>query len=271
MIFLKTDTAAFTQSPTIHTIVLALIASSGITLIALQMVFVGWVLLFSCAVTLLFTEKRFSRDMSLLMTALAILGFTPINTGISIHHMTVMGLTLVLAVAVPYAVSRFVFRDFSVRFSWHHRRDWYRSEMLYIGIAALSSFLLLPFYLKSTGAYMNWPSALDSGSIVRLFIGTNALGIWDELFFVCTVLSIARRYTSFLLANIFQAVLFTSFLYELGFTSWGFIMIFIFALTQGYIFQKTESLLYVITIHLTVDIILFLALIHTHHFIPVGH
>ena len=38
----------------------------------------------------------------------------------------------------------------------------------------------------------------------------------------------------------------------------------LFALTQGYIFKKTESLLYVITIHLTLDLVLFLALLNVH-------
>jgi hypothetical protein len=46
-----------------------------------------------------------------------------------------------------------------------------------------------------------------------------------------------------------QAVLFTSFLFKLGFTGWGPVMIFIFAIIQGVVFRKTDSLFYVITIH----------------------
>jgi len=70
---------------------------------------------------------------------------------------------------------------------------------------------------------------------------------------------------NFALANLIQAVFFSSFLYELGFTGWGFIMIYLLSIIQGYIYQKTGSLFYVITIHLTLDIILFLALINAHH------
>ena len=61
-----------------------------------------------------------------------------------------------------------------------------------------------------------------------------------------------------------QAVLFTSFLHELGFTSWGPLMIFPFALIQGYTFATTRSLSYVVTVHLTFDLVLFGVLLHAH-------
>lgn len=242
-----------------------LLCASGVVLIALQLKTAGWILLVLSGLSLFLTDKKFAKDVFLVIIALAILGLTPINTDISVGHMLLMGTTLLLAVAIPYLVSRFVYKDYLVRFPLHHGRRWYKSEVLYIGFTAAISYFLLPFYLKSTGAYLNWPSDIDTGSVIRLFIGTNGLGIWDELFFVSTVLGILRRYFPFNLANIFQSTLFTSFLYELGFTGWGFAMIFIFALIQGYVFKKTESLFYVITIHLTLDFVLFLALIYSHH------
>src|SRR5438105_3569702 len=119
--------------------------------------------------------------------------------------------------------------------------------------------------LKSSGSYVNWTVDPGVSNLVRFFIGTNALGIWDELFFVSTVLGLLRRHLAFPIANLTQSILFTSFLYELGFRGWAFLVIFLFALVQGYIFKKTESLFYIITIHLTFDLILYLALIYTHH------
>lgn len=214
--------------------------------------------------SLLLADKLFAKDMLLIVIALAILGITPITTDVSYSHMAVMGAALLLALAIPYGVSRFVYGDYRVRFRFHHGRSWYKTEVAYIAVAALISYLIIPFYLTSTGVYMNWPAA-DSSSVARLFTGTNVLGIWDELFFISTILGLFRHYFKFHLANVFQAVLFTAFLYELGFQGWGPVMIFIFALLQGYVFKKTESLFYVITIHLTVDVVLFLALMHTHH------
>jgi hypothetical protein len=249
----------------IHKIPLIFLGLAGVVLIALQIQLWGWLFLVAGTASLLFCKKDFSRDMLLIYISLAILGITPITTDISYMHMFWMGTTLGLAVVIPYLVSRFLYKDHHVRYNWHHGRNWYKTEIFYILLTAIIAYFFLPFYLRNTNAYVNWSVEPGVANITRLFIGTNALGIWDELFFVSTVLGILRRYVTFQWANLIQAVLFTSFLYELGFTGWGPIMVYLFALLQGYVFSKTESLIYVITIHLTLDFILFLALIHAHH------
>jgi membrane protease YdiL (CAAX protease family) len=238
---------------------------TAITLIALQMKPLGFYLLAAGAIATLFTSTKFRRDILLIYVSLSILSFTPINTDISYYHMFEMGLALILAVAIPYVVSRYLYKDHAVRFPWHHGRRWYKSEIWYIIITATIAYFLLPFMLRSTGSYLNWTVEPGVENLIKLFIGTNALGIWDELFFISTVLALLRRHLPFTAANIVQGVLFTSFLYELGFQGWIFIIIYIFALIQGYIFKKTESLLYVITVHLTFDLILYLVLIYLHH------
>lgn len=244
---------------------ITLLSGASITLIALQLKPLGWGLLLASLLSLYFTDREYRRDLILLHISLAILGLIPITTDTSVANMLLMGTALILAVAIPYGVSRYIYKDHRVRFPLHHGRSWYKTEVAYIGITAAVSYLLIPFYLTNTGAYLNWPPDADPWSIVRLFIGTNALGIWDELFFICTALGILRHHFKFWQANLFQAVLFTSFLFELGFTGWGPLMIFLFALLQGYIFKRTESLMYVVTIHLTLDLVLFLALINAHH------
>jgi len=242
-----------------------LLCASAVVLIALQMQVYGWILMALGLLTLLWSKREFAKNLLLVYISIGILGLTPINTDISYAHMFGMGVTLFLAVAIPYVISRFVYKENFVRFQFHHGRKWYKKEIFYVLLAGGISYFLIPFYLKNTGAYLNWAVEPGVSNIVRLFIGTNVLGIWDELFFVSTVLGIFRRFLKFFWANLAQGILFTAFLYELGFTGWGFIMIFLFALLQGYIFRRTESLLYVITIHLTIDFVLFLALIHAFH------
>ena len=99
----------------------------------------------------------------------------------------------------------------------------------------------------------------------RLFVGTNALGIWDELFFICTCFALLRRHLVDWQANLIQAVLFTSFLWELGFHAWGPLLIYPFALVQGWIFKLTGSLAYIVCVHLLFDFVLFLVLVHAHN------
>lgn len=244
---------------------LLLLCLSTILFIGLHLKIEGIILLIISSLSLLLCNKQFRKDLFLIHVSIGILGAVPITTDISYWHMLVMGSGIIAAVAIPYIVSRYVYKDYLVKFKFHHGRKWYKTEIFYIGLTALVSYFLVPFYLHNTGAYVNWSVEPGIGNIIRLFIGTNVLGLWDELFFVSTVLGILRRHMNFALANIAQAVLFSSFLYELGFRSWGFIMIYVLAIIQGYVFKKTESLFYVITIHLTLDLILFLALINAHH------
>jgi hypothetical protein len=151
---------------------------------------------------LLLCSKQFRRDMVLLYVAMTLLAVTSITTDLSYGHMLAMATTLSLAIVIPYVVSRFVYGDYVVRFRFHHGRRWFTTEIAYIVLTVIISYFLLPFYLESTGAFLNWTVHLDFSHIVRLFIGTNALGIWDELFFVSTALGILRRCFPFPFANI---------------------------------------------------------------------
>lgn len=244
---------------------LLLILLSGIVLIGLQNKPEGWVLLGISFASLALLKKRKAKDFLLINISLAILGVTEINTEITYSHMFSTAFLLGLAVAIPYLVSTYIYKDDKIRFVFGSMKKWSKKQYHYIGLTAIISYLLIPFYLVNSGAYINWPSEADPSSLIRLFIGTNGLGIWDELFFVIVVLGILKHYYRFWLANIAQAILWTAFLYELGFTGWGPFIVFIFALLQGFVYKKTHSLLYVITIHLTVDFILFLALVNAHN------
>lgn len=244
----------------------AFLCLASVFLVALQQKAWGWLIFLAGLVSLLLAEKQFAKHVLLIYLALAILGITPISTDLSWGHFLLLSTSGTMVVALPFLISRYVYKDKNlITFKFKHGRNWFRSEIAYILVTAAVTFFLLPFYLQNTGAYLSWSVEPGSGNIIRLFIGLFGMGIWDELFFINTVLGILRRYLVFGWANLIQSILFTSFLYELGFTGWGFIMIFLFALSQGYIFKRSQSLFYVITIHLVLDFVLFLALIDAHH------
>lgn len=244
---------------------LILLALTGIILIALQIKVFGFLLLGIGSLLLLLCRAIFRDNIVLIYASLAILGISPIDTGIDLPHMIILGTLLVSAIALPYLLSTFLYKDHLVTFQFHHGRAWKKTEILYVIVTGIVSYFAFPYFLKATGSYMNWTVEPGVENLILLFIGTNALGIWDELFFVNTVLGILRHHLPFAFANLLQSILFTSFLYELGFRGYFFVIIFLFALLQGYIYKKTESLFYVITIHLVADLFLYLALIHLHH------
>ena len=96
-------------------------------------------------------------------------------------------------------------------------------------------------------------------------MGVGAIGIWDELFFICTVFVALRRHLADVTANLLQAVVFVSFLWELGYRAWGPVLTIPFALLQAVIFMKTRSLGYVVTVHLLFDAVVFAVLVHAHN------
>lgn len=255
------------QSLTSRYLVVALTALATPPLLAIPgYKWLGWLLLgLAVILPLAQTKSRFSKHMLTLISMLALLGLVPINTSVTHDHMLIMGGQLALTVAVPYLVVTYLLKEKVITLPFRTGRRWYWKEIAYILFAGTASYFLLPYYLGITGSYVNWSVELEPTFIARLFVGTNALGIWDELFFVGVCLALLRNHIPFIWANLAQATMWTAFLYELGFRGWGPIPIFIFALSQGIVFKNTKSLLYIITIHLTIDFVLFLTLIHLHH------
>ncbi len=242
-----------------------LLAASGLSLFGLHWRPGGYVVLAAALATAALVERRLFRDLVLIAFGLVTISLVRVNTDISFGHMLEMGLALTVAVAVPYLLSRYAYGDHAVRFPIKTGQTWTPAERWYLVAVVVLGWLILPVYMIGSGVYQNWPAASDVSSISRLFLGTNALGIWDELFFICTCFALLRRHYPDWIANLVQAVLFTSFLWELGFHAWGPFLIYPFALVQGWIFRLTRSLTYIVCVHLLFDLVLFLVLVHAHN------
>jgi membrane protease YdiL (CAAX protease family) len=242
-----------------------LLSASGVLLFGFEHNF-GYVVLALSLLTSVFVDRILLRDLALIALGLVIISLVPLNADLSIGHMVQMGSALALAVLAPYLISRFVFRERVIRFPVATGRKWSTVAKLYlIGVVALGYFIL-PVYLISTDVYRNWPDASSDPTIFwRLFLGVNTVGIWDELFFICTTFTLLRRHFPDWQANILQAVIFCSFLWEIGYEAWGPLLTFPFAMLQGYTFKLTKSLTYVVSVHLLFDLVLFLALVHAHN------
>ncbi|WP_411374401.1 type II CAAX prenyl endopeptidase Rce1 family protein [Arthrobacter sp. MPF02] len=243
----------------------ALVSASGFLLFAREDRFSGFLLLAAALVLAGFVSRKLLIDLALIGVGLTAMSLVPITTDISTEHMAVMGTAMLLAVGIPYAVSRFITKDHAIRFPIRTGQPWTRAEKWYLPAVLVIGYALMPVYMIRTGVYNNWPAVSDFDGIARLFLGTNVLGIWDELFFICTTFTLLRRHLPDWQANLLQAVLFTSFLWELGFHAWAPYFIFPFALLQARLFTVTKSLSYIVSVHLLFDFVLFLVLIHAHN------
>ena len=205
------------------------------------------------------------RDLSLIAIGLGIVRLIPLAA--ELDNLAMLRFTLALggAVAVPYIVSRFIYKDRATGFPWRGGGRWGLLHWGWLIAVLVLGWLILPFYFIGSGVYQNWPAVEDADAIARLFVGVGAVGIWDELFFICTVFAVLLRHFPFWLANLLQAVVFVSFLWELGYREWGPLLTIPFALVQGYIFMRTRSLGYVVTVHLLFDAVVFAVLVHAHN------
>jgi membrane protease YdiL (CAAX protease family) len=205
------------------------------------------------------------RDLSLIAVGLLIVSVIPLKA--ELDNLAILRFALALggAVAVPYAISRWVYRDYAIRFPWRGGGKWTTFQWTWLVAVIILGWLILPFYFITSGVYQNWPVVDTPDLIARLFVGVGAVGIWDELFFICTVFVLLRRHFGFWQANVLQATVFVSFLWELGYQAWGPLLTIPFALLQGFIFMKTRSLWYVVTVHLLFDAVVFAVLVHAHN------
>lgn len=202
------------------------------------------------------------RDLLLIAVGMAIVSTISVEANIGWTNFFLLGFVLAAAVAVPYLVSRFVFRDRIIRFRWRGGWPWTPVQWGYLALVLFLGWLILPFYFISTGVYLNWPAVTEWHEIGRLFVGVNAVGTWDELFFIITVFVLFKRHFPTWQANLLQAIIFVSFLWELGYQSWGPLLTIPFALLQGWIYSQTKSLVYVLTVHLLFDAVVFLVIVH---------
>lgn len=205
------------------------------------------------------------RDLSLIAIGLLIVSAIPLEAQLDNLAFLRFAVALGGAVAVPYVISRWVYRDHAIRFPWRGGGRWTTFQWTWLVAVLVLGWLILPFYFITSGVYQNWPVVDTPDLIARLFVGVGAVGIWDELFFICTCFALLRRHFPDWQANGLQAIVFVSFLWELGYREWGPLLTIPFALLQGFIFFKTRSLAYVVTVHLLFDAVVFLVLVHAHN------
>jgi len=243
----------------------ALVCGAAVLIFAVHVRPLGYVPLVAGVALGLAVDRALGRDLALIGTGMAIVSAISLQADLSDAGMARFTVALSLAVLVPWALSRYLFGQRTIRFPVATGRRWARWQWVYLAAVVVIGYLVLPFYFIGSGAYRNWPD-LDGGQdIARLFVGVNAVGIWDELFFICTVFALLRRHLGLWTANVLQSVVFVSFLWELGYREWGPLLTVPFALVQGWIFARSTSLPYVVAVHLLFDLVVFGVLVHAHH------
>lgn len=238
----------------------ALLAVSAVVLFGVGTTFpqvraFGYVPMLVALIIVWSVNRSFARDLSTIAACLALISAISVEADISWSNIARMGVVLSAVVIGPWLVTRYVFEDKTIQFPLRRGRPWSRLEWAWLVFVVVVAWAVLPQYFMRTGVYLNWPPLTNWSEIIRLFFGVNAVGIWDELFFIF----------SFWTANAFTTIIFVSFLWELGYRSIGPLLTIPFALVQAFIFTRTKSLPYTVTVHLLFDALVFLTIVHAHH------
>jgi len=228
-----------------------------------------WGALFAFTFALALTREPPQRRVRFLALAapLALLAVAPISTDTSARGFVLLGTFFVLALALPTLILRRE-RPALITFAfWPKRLE--PLEILYTLLAvplAWGAFALY-FGVLSPEVPFNWtlPPEPDSGELLRLFIGINLVGIWDELFFINVGYAVLRGLFGPCTANLAQAVIYTTVLWTMAFRGVGPVFVYLFALTQGAMYERSRVLLWVLVVHLIVDYFLFLAIVSAHY------
>jgi membrane protease YdiL (CAAX protease family) len=252
-------------TPRIGLLPAAGVSASAFLLFGLQLAGWGHGLLVLSLLGAFLVSRELGKDLSLIGLGVAIVSTTSVKADVDWDRFFTIGTVLILAVTVPLLVDRLVLRRRAIGFPWLTGEPWNRWQKGYIVAVPVLGWLILPYYFISSGAYQNWPHITDAGELGRFFVGVNFVGTWDELFFICTCFALLRRHVGLWTANVLQAIIFVSFLWELGYQAWGPLLTAPFALLQGWLFSRTGSLLYVLVVHLLFDVVVFLAIVHAHN------
>ncbi len=212
-------------------------------------------------------DAAFRRRLGVLLGLVALLAAAPIQTDLSARNFLHLGAFFLVAVVAPALILSRTdpgLLDFRLL---PRRPRWRDAVYVLVSIPLVWGVIGLYFFHWNPELPTHWwmPAAPDRGWTWRLIAGINAVGIWDELFFVNTVYAILRSVYPRRLANLGQAVLYTAVLNDMAFTGWGPLLVFAFAVTQGAMYEGSRSLFWVLIVHLIVDFFLVAAILHHYY------
>ena len=200
-----------------------------------------------------------------LASAVVVLTIAPINTRTDNQHSLTMALFFLAALVLPTLI---LWRQKIITFKLlPNKLDWVDVLYTFLSIPLAWGGFRLYFGVLSPEVPFNWtlPPTPDTEELLRLFLGINAVGIWDELFFVNIGYAVLRTLFPARIANPAQAVLYTAVLYDMAFTGWGPLFVYTLALTQGAMYERSKVLLYVLVVHLIVDYFLFQEIVSAYY------
>ncbi len=235
--------------------------------VALELFLLGSISAAIFIISLLFESPKRRLYYLALFSSIAVLTIAPINTDVNPSHVAILFTAFVAALVLPTVIlwrekpKVIDFRLFPKHIDW--------VDVLYTVISIPLAWAVISLYFRviSPEVPFNWTLGAEpnNGELFGLFMGINGVGIWDELFFINVSYAIIRALFPFKVANPAQAVIYTGILWDMAFRGTGFFLVYIFAITQGAMYERSKALIWVLIVHLIVDYFLFQMIVNTYY------
>jgi membrane protease YdiL (CAAX protease family) len=245
-------------------VLLALLVTSAVFMLGFAWKIAGIMILALGLVGVIYAGPANRSTFLAVYLSLGILCLTPISPALTITSVVFMGSGLTAALIVPYLVTRLGLGA-PLQPLWWPRPEWSWHMAGIILAAGLVSWVIFPFYFWQVGNAGNWALPLELGAGISLLAGLLIVGVWEQLFFVGTILPLLQRLIPFSWANLVQSAFFALFLFAIGFSSWGLLIAFGFALCQGWITYHFRSVPLALLQHAVVDVVLFVSLLQAQY------
>ncbi len=266
----RAETNNSIQNPEKKRLSLWLMAAAMVFIVALREDRVGWAYCHLIGWPLLVAaliaawrqpDRNWFKTNILYAYTIGVLWFTRVDGDTGNAHTIELALSLGVGILlIPSLAAKYWLRT-PLDYKWLNGR-WSLKMWIWLPLGFAIAFVVLwaYFFHFTPTLHHNWPLPLEgdrSEAMWRVFWGCNLVGAWDELAWVNFVFVLMLRHFKFWEANLAQAVYFTVFLYDMAFFGVGPIIIFAFAIIQGYTYKRTGSLLYIMILHLLIDTVLF--------------
>ena len=152
------------------------VSASAVLLFGFHLGGWGHALLLASVVGGWLVGRELGKDLTLIALGLAIVSTTSVEADVEWGRFFAIGTALTLALAVPLAVDRWVFKRRAYTFPWRTGRKWPPIEKAYLVAVPVLGWLILPFYFITSGAYQNWPHITTASELGRFFVGVNFVG-----------------------------------------------------------------------------------------------
>ena len=236
----------------------------------LWLTFEQWLIGLAAAVPFTFfllRESKHNQRLYLaLSTGLVVLIVAPINTDTTVSHVVFVIPFYVLSVVLPRIVLwRYDKNILQVRF---FPEKWRIEDFFYVCVTIPLSVIGLYWYLTYANPEVtqNWDIVTETPikSLLMLALGMYLAGFWDEMFGQNTALAIFERLFPRFVAISFSSAIYAAALWDLAFRGSGFFVMYMFAFSQGILWQRSRCLFWVILVHFSLEVLLYYLIVRAH-------